>query len=321
MSAGGSRSGAPYGIPTLDRMTLGMKPGELIIAAGRPGMGKTTFATAIATQTAMHGAGVYFVSLEMVAQELAERTLAALCFDDPGDVISYRRISEANSLSDVEFARLRKARDRLDGLPLDVEQEAGLMVSQIAARARRRKAQLESAGKRLRLVVVDHLGIVKPSKRYAGARVHEVSELTAAFKALAKELGVAVMLLCQLSRGVEHRDDKRPALSDLRDSGSIEQDADLVLGLYRPAYYLERKSPLTDGETEILIGSQNELVVEILKNNGRAPPAACCRCSVRSPVPSWRSAAHEHHRHCRGAHAGCRNACRRHCGCRRRNGG
>ena len=125
-------------------------------------------------------------------------------------------------------------------LPLEIEQQAGLSVSQIAARARKHKAALERQGKTLDVIIVDHLGLVQPSSRYAGSRTHEIEETTGALKALAKDLNVALFALCQLNRAVEGREDKRPTMADLRDSGAIEQDADLIIFLFREEYYLSR---------------------------------------------------------------------------------
>lgn len=284
LRSGGKRDGAAYGIATLDKMTLGMKPGELIIAAGRPGMGKSTFGTAVALNAALRGAGVYFVSLEMSGAQLAERMLAALAFDDGGEVLSYRRISEGVGLSDRDFDRLRKARQRLSSLALKIEQQPGLTLAQIAARARRRQTFMAKTGRPLRLIVIDHIGIIRPSDRYRNNRVMEVGEISVGLKVLAKDLGVAVMALSQLSRGVEGREDKRPSLSDLRDSGSIEQDADLVIGLYRESYYLERKANRTPEEENRLLDAQEELEAEILKQRqgptGRVPLFCSIACNV-----------------------------------------
>jgi replicative DNA helicase len=234
----------------------------------------------VALQAALRGAGVYFVSLEMEAQQLAERVLASLVFDDPGRVLSYRQIAAGADLTQEDVRRLSQATRRLEAVPLTIEQQPGLTLSQVAARARQRQSRLARLGSPLRLIVVDHLGLLRPSARYSGNRVQEVSEITAGLKVLAKELGVAVMGLCQLSRGIEARDDKRPQLSDLRDSGSIEQDADMVFGLFRESYYLDRKTNRTDNETERLLASQQELEVEILKQ--RQGPTGRLRlfCSV-----------------------------------------
>lgn len=259
--------GVPYGIPSLDRATLGMRPGQLIIIAGRPGMGKSTVGVSIAMKTAGRGHGVYFVSLEMVAQELAERALASLCWSAGATPITYQAIAEAVRLGDDDFTRLRRAKDRYGRDPIVIEQQSGLSVQQIVARARQVRTQFERRGKKLSVIMVDHLGLVRPSQRYAGARVQEVAEITGALKVAAKELGVAVVLLCQLSRQSEQRaaNDRRPQLSDLRDSGAIEQDADVVMGLYREAYYLARKGDLNDEERERLLEVQERIEIEILK--------------------------------------------------------
>jgi replicative DNA helicase len=126
----------------------------------------------------------------------------------------------------------------------------------------------ERQGQPLAALVIDHIGLIRPSKRYSGNRVQEMTEISSGLKGLAKELGVPVLGLSQLSREVERREDKRPILSDLRDSGSIEQDADVVLGLYRESYYLERKTDLTDDEINRLARAQNVLEIEILKQRG-----------------------------------------------------
>lgn len=263
--AGGARTGTYWGIRSLDRMTQSMQPGQLIVAAGRPGMGKTAFGLQVALNVALRGRPVHFVSLEMIDQELALRALSALVYGEAGEMITYRDISDARGLSDAAVARLRRARERLDGIPFEIEQQAGLTLSQIAARARRVKVAAERRGQPLGLVVIDHMGLIRPSGRYAGNRVQEVGEISGGLKVLAKELRAPVLALCQLNRGVEGREDKRPTLGDLRDSGSIEQDADVVLGLYREAYYLERKRDRTEAEEDRLLAAQNSLDVEGLK--------------------------------------------------------
>lgn len=265
--AGRKQLGVTFGIPKLDEKTLGMRPGQLIVLAGRPGMGKTTVAVAIALAAAKAGHGTYFVSLEMVGQELAERALAATAFDPRARVIPYRAIAEGSKLTDEDLWRLQEAQERIDRLPLHIEQQAGLNVSQIAARARNMRASLERQGRSLGLVVVDHLGLIQSTRRYAGNRVQEVTETTGALKVLAKELGVPILVASQLSRQSEQRSiqDRRPVLSDLRDSGSIEQDADVVIGLFREAYYLEHKVNRSEEESARLRFAQNSLEAEILK--------------------------------------------------------
>ncbi|WP_156635495.1 DnaB-like helicase C-terminal domain-containing protein [Methylobacterium sp. Leaf123] len=126
----------------------------------------------------------------------------------------------------------------------------------------------ERQGQPLAALIVDHIGLIRPSKRYSGNRVQEMTEISSGLKGLAKELSVPVLGLSQLSRDVERREDKRPVLSDLRDSGSIEQDADVVLGIFREAYYLQNKPNLTDDEINRLARAQNILEIEILKQRG-----------------------------------------------------
>ena len=247
-------------------MSLGMCPGQMIVVAARPGMGKTTVGVSIALNAAKAGHGVYFVSLEMVAQELAQRALAAEVYAQrPHDPISYREIAKGRDLTDRDLNDLLDARDTLNTYPLVIEQQSGLSISQIAARARQTRSAMERKGQRLSVIVIDHIGLVAASKRYSGNRVQEMTEITTAIKVLAKELDVAIVALSQLNRKVEERAEKRPVLSDLRDSGSIEQDADMVIGLYREAYYLEHKAELTDEDRIRLMASADTLEMEILK--------------------------------------------------------
>lgn len=231
--------GVTWGFPAVDRMTSGMMPGELLILAGRPGMGKTTFGLAAAIRAAQSGAGVAIFSLEMSEVSLAQRAISDLAFRADAVNVTYfdiRRGFVPQALRD----RVNKAAEAFGRLPLMIEQESGLSVAQVMARSRQIARTLAARGAPLKVVVIDHIGLLRASSRYAGQRVNEVSEMTAALKAFAKNMGVAVLALSQLNRGVEGREDKRPQLSDLRDSGSIEQDADAVFGAYRHAYYLER---------------------------------------------------------------------------------
>ncbi|MBA1156912.1 replicative DNA helicase [Microvirga mediterraneensis] len=284
--------GAPYGIPSLDRMTLGMRPGQMIVLAGRPGMGKTTVGVALALNAAKAGHGVYFVSLEMVAQELGERALAAMSFS-PRDKqpLSYRDIAKGKDLTDADVWAMQDAQKRLAKLPLTIEQQSGLTISQIAARARQERASMERKGQRLSVIVIDHLGLVKPTGRYSGNRVQELTEITGAIKVLAKELNVAVLVLSQLSREAEKRDDKRPVLSDLRDSGSTEQDADMVMGLFREAYYLEHKSSQTPEDAMKLEACKDIIEVEVLKQRqgptGRVNLFCAIHCNAVSELSEY----------------------------------
>jgi replicative DNA helicase len=231
-------TGVATGMPDIDDRTGGLQAGDLIILAGRPGMGKSGVAVAMVKAAAMNGVASLYFSLEMSEISLSDRILADLCYDNR-DRITYESIARGR-LPDDQAERVINAQRRLRGLPLTIELQGGLSLSQIAARARRHRSTLERKGGALGLIVVDHMHLVAASKRYSGQRVNEVTEISNGLKALAKELNVPVLALAQLSRQVETRDERRPTLSDLRDSGAIEQDADLIIFLYREAYYLER---------------------------------------------------------------------------------
>jgi replicative DNA helicase len=245
----GKLAGMSWGLKGLDSKTGGLKRGELFILAGRPGMGKTALAVCIARATASAGEPAFLSSLEMGDVSVSDRSLADLAFDRR-DPIPYYDIANG-TLSDAQAQRVIEAARLQREWPLQIDPAPGLTVSQIAARARKHKQTLERQGRRLGPVIVDHMHIVRPSNRYSGARVNEVGEISAALKALAKELDVPVIALAQLSRALESRDDKRPTMADLRDSGTIEQDADAIIFVYREAYYLER-SPGANAEQEAL---------------------------------------------------------------------
>ena len=243
----GGLSGLSTGLIDLDRMMGGLQSSDLIVLAGRPSMGKTALATNIAfniakafrtapeedgAEQAVDGAVVGFFSLEMSSEQLATRILAEQA-QIPSEKI--RR----GQITDSEFTRLQTAAMELQTLPLFIDHTGGISIAQLAARARRLKRQ-----KGLGIIVVDYLQLLTGSaKRSQEGRVQEVSEITVGLKALAKELNVPVLALSQLSRQVENRDDKRPQLSDLRESGSIEQDADVVMFVFREEYYVSRKEP------------------------------------------------------------------------------
>ena len=246
----GGLSGISSGLKSLDEKLGGMHPSDLIILAGRPSMGKTALATNIAfdvarnyqfemqpdgTKKTTNGGVVGFYSLEMSAEQLATRLIADYT-GIPGYMIRQGTIDEA------QYGEIRDACLEIQGLPLYIDDTGGLPISALAARARRLK---RTHG--LDMIVVDYLQLVTSTKAGSGgSRVEEVSEVTQNLKALAKELSVPVIALSQLSRQVENREDKKPQLSDLRESGSIEQDADVVLFVYREAYYKEREKPRED---------------------------------------------------------------------------
>ena len=251
----GNLAGVATHLVDLDKQLGGLHSSDLLILAGRPSMGKTALATNIAFNAAsayreevqedgsrkvVDGAVVGFFSLEMSAEELATRILA----EHSG--ISSHRIRRGEVTAE-EFPRLVEASNTLSHVPLFIDDTAGLTVSALRTRARRLK-RLHNLG----LIIIDYLQLVLPS---AGSRpenrVQELSQITRSLKNLSKDLGVPVLALSQLSRAVEQREDKRPQLADLRESGSIEQDADVVMFVYREEYYLERAKP-DDGSDKII---------------------------------------------------------------------
>lgn len=225
----GGMAGLATGLRNLDRMLGGLHRSDLVVLAGRPSMGKTALATNVAVHAAKAGQRVGFFSLEMSCEQLATRILA----DEVGLSSHYIREGKLNS---AEFDRVMSASHALQDLPLSIDDTPALSIAGLRTRARRLQRQ-----QGLDLVVVDYLQLADAAEsRKREGRVQEVSEITRGLKALAKELDVPVLALSQLSRNVEGRSDKRPQLSDLRDSGTIEQDADVVMFVYREEYYLER---------------------------------------------------------------------------------
>lgn len=269
--------GMPYGLSDLDAKLLGAQKGHLIVIAARPSMGKSALALCISRNLAKAGYAGVFYSLEMGDIELTQRMISDEIFD--GGRMTYWQIRSGRFHESV-FKRITEAAERLSIIPLVIEQQPGLSVSQIAARARQRKRR----GK-LDFMVVDHLGLIASTGRYSGSRVNEIGEMTAGLKGLAKELDCALILLSQLSRAVESRDDKRPRMADLRESGTIEQDADTVIMLYRKAYYLERSEPPA-GTAEYLVwvkeleGCHNELQLLVEKNRSGPVGAIKVFCDI-----------------------------------------
>ena len=270
----GGLAGVSTGLMDMDRKLGGLHRSDLLILAGRPSMGKTSLATNIAfnvakayrrgtthdgREGAIEGGVVGFYSLEMSAEQLAARVLSEAA-EVPSEQIRKGDMTEA------EFRRFVEAAKALEACPLYIDDTPALPISQLAARARRQK---RTHG--LDLLIVDYLQLVRPATA-KDSRVNEVSEITQGLKAIAKELDIPVIALSQLSRQVESREDKRPQLSDLRESGSIEQDADVVMFVYREEYYKEREKPgdhqldkmaewqaameAVHGKAEVIIGKQ-----------------------------------------------------------------
>jgi len=229
--------GVPTGLRDLDDTLGGLHESDLIIIAGRPSMGKTALATNIAFHAAKNiekkgsKSTVAFFSLEMSSEQLSTRILSEQSKIRSNDI---RR----GKVSEKEFEQFIETSKNIFELPLYIDETPAVTIATISNRSRRIKRLFG-----LELIVIDYIQLMKSSRKMEFNRVQEISEITQGLKALAKELNVPVLALSQLSRQVEHRDDKKPQLADLRESGSIEQDADVVMFIFREAYYLERKEP------------------------------------------------------------------------------
>ena len=229
--------GVPTGLTDLDEKLGGLHKSDLVILAGRPSMGKTALATNIAYNAAHHilkrqeKSSVAFFSLEMSSEQLSTRILSEQARIKSDDV---RR----GKVTEEEINRYIETSRNIYNLPLYIDETPAITIATLSNRARRIKRLFG-----LNLIVVDYIQLMRSSSNKHDGRVQEISEITQGLKALAKELSVPVLALSQLSRAVEQRDDKQPQLADLRESGSIEQDADVVMFVYREAYYLERKQP------------------------------------------------------------------------------
>ena len=229
--------GIPTGLKDLDEKLGGLHKSDLIILAGRPSMGKTALATNIAYNASHHilkrqeKSSVAFFSLEMSSEQLSTRILSEQAKIRSDDI---RR----GKVNEEEINRYIETSRNIYNLPLFIDETPAITIATLSNRARRMKRLFG-----LSLIVVDYIQLMRSSSNKNDGRVQEISEITQGLKALAKELSVPVLALSQLSRAVEQRDDKQPQLADLRESGSIEQDADVVMFVYREAYYLERKQP------------------------------------------------------------------------------
>ncbi len=240
-------TGTPSGFTDIDKMTTGLQKGELCIVAARPSMGKTSWILNVAQNAAIeHSIPVAIFSLEMSKEQLVQRLLCA-----EGRVDSQRL--RRGQLSADEYQRLAASAAHLNTAPLWIDDSPGATILEMRAKARRLKAETD-----LGLLVIDYMQLMSGHGR-SESRVQEVSEISRGLKALARELEVPVVALSQLSRAPEQRTDRRPQLSDLRDSGSIEQDADVVMFLYRPEYYygpVDKDGASIEGKAEMVIAKQ-----------------------------------------------------------------
>jgi replicative DNA helicase len=295
----GRLSGISTGFREVDAKLGGLQSSDLLIVAGRPGMGKTAFATNVAfniakayefrerpdgTHETLNGGIVGFFSLEMSAEQLATRIIS----EQSG--VSSHKIRRGD-ISESEFHRVAEAAREMQSVPFFIDQTGGISIAQLTARARRLKRQ-----RGLDLLVVDYLQLLSGSRSRGDNRVQELTEITTGLKALAKELNVPIMALSQLSRQVEARDDKRPQLSDLRESGSIEQDADVVMFVYREEYYLKNKQPREGTEEFLTWQTSMEQVhgkAELIIGKQRHGPTGTVELAFEAEMTRFSNLAHE----------------------------
>ena len=239
----GALRGLKTGFHDLDKKTAGFQKGDLVIVGARPAMGKTTFAQNLAYNIAsINKKGVLFFSMEMSAQEIIDRIIS-----DVSGVNNWN--IRTGNLTDEEFSRIGDALGEMDELPIYIDDTSSMNVLELRNKARRAMHDHD-----IGVVIVDYLQLIAGTNRYLGNRVQEVTEISRGLKILARELNIPVIALAQLSRSVTGRDDPRPVLSDLRESGSIEQDADLVMFLHRPDYYHQNDDNYEETHiTELLI--------------------------------------------------------------------
>ena len=239
----GALRGLKTGFRDLDKKTAGFQKGDLVIIGARPAMGKTTFAQNLTYNIAsMNNKGVLFFSMEMAANEIVDRMIS-----DVSGVDNWKM--RTGNLTDEEFQKIGEALGEMDELPIYIDDTSSMTIMDLRNKARRAMHDHD-----IGIVIVDYLQLIQGSDRYKGNRVQEVTEISRGLKILARELEIPVIALAQLSRSVTGRDDPRPVLSDLRESGSIEQDADLVMFLHRPDYYRQNDDNYEETHiTELLV--------------------------------------------------------------------
>jgi replicative DNA helicase len=296
----GKLSGLATGLKDLDRMMGGLQKSDLIILAGRPGMGKSSLATNVGYNIAKvweghvradgriestNGGIVGFFSLEMSAEQLATRMIS-----EQTEIPSSR--IRRGEIQPADFDRIAETARQMEQVPFYIDETGGLSIAQLAARARRLKRQ-----RGLDLLVIDYIQLLSGSSRRAQeGRVQEVTEITTALKALAKELNIPILALSQLSRAVESRDDKRPQLSDLRESGSIEQDADVVMFVFREEYYHKNREPRPGTEEHIKWQAEGDAIhgrAEVIIGKQRHGPTGTVQMQFKADVTRFSDLANE----------------------------
>ncbi len=259
--------GVTTGIPGIDQDTKGMRPGDLWVVAGRTSMGKTIMAIALARAAARSGAGTILFPFEIGKEQAAARILSDLAYS-PRAPLGYGCIL-AGEVNEEDRWRLDDARARLAEMPLVFDAADGATLATISARVRSEREKMTKQGVKLGVVILDYLNFIGAGDRYRGNRPAEIGEISIGLKRLATSLGICVVLLAQVNRLTEQRDDKRPGIADLKDSGSLEQDADVVVLMYRDSYYIERSPAYLKGEPEAVVranDARNEIEVIVAKN-------------------------------------------------------
>ena len=264
-----AKAGVPFGVPDIDRDTGGFMPGTLWVVGARPGMGKTILSCCEALKVSMSGVGALLFSLEVPEDQVSARILSDMTFSGSRKIEFGRILRE--DVNDLEERRLIEAKRDLDLLPLVIDVAPRLSVTEISLRVRAEKERMAKRGFSLGVVFIDYLKFVKASDRYRGQRVYEVGEISASLKELAKSEGVCVVLLAQLNRALENREDKRPGLSDLRESGDLEADADVVAFIHRESYYIQASPEFKLGHGDAVSRfAEMENVAEIIIAKNRA---------------------------------------------------
>lgn len=277
--------GVTTGIPSIDQDTKGMRPGDLWVLAGRASMGKTIMAIALARAAARSGAGTILFPFEIGEEQAVARVLSDLSYS-PRAPIGYGRLLSGDVDEEARW-RLDEARTRLAAMPLVFDAADGATLASISARVRSERDRMAKRGVKLGVVILDYLNFISASDRYQGQRHNEIAEISVGLKRMANALGICVVLLAQVNRQTEQRDDKRPGISDLKDSGSLEQDADVVALMYRDSYYIERSTAYQRGDAEAVIranDARNEIEVIIGKNRIGATRAHKLWCDVSCSI-------------------------------------
>lgn len=238
---GNGLTGVTYGLADVNRATGGIQRGEMTVMGARPSMGKTATGLSIAISTARGGVGTGFISLEMGSKRLAMRALTDIAFDR-GVQIAYSNLITGR-VEPHEINALKAASHDIAKLPLWIEEQPGLSMTDVRVKTERMMEDAETRGMPLGVLFVDYLQLIRPSARYQGNRNNEITEISGGLKDMAREFNIGMVALSQLSRNIESRPikERRPVMSDLRDSGAIEQDADTIIFLFREAYYLEKE--------------------------------------------------------------------------------